>query len=115
MTLRSSCWIALRVYRKHRAFFSIPSTSSRSSRNDSASGSVLGLLGASFGFLASSLAFAESNQDSNKLHQVPKRKSYKYLICGGGTAAQEALQVFIEKDEANDLLLVTPEIGRAHV
>lgn len=42
----------------------------------------------------------------------PSRASYRYLICGGGVAAQEALRVIIEEggeEEGAHVLLVSPE------
>lgn len=62
----------------------------------------LALFGASVGVLAST-----QNQTLSD-SPAPKRRSYQYLICGGGVAAQSALETLLENN-ASDLLLVTPE------
>lgn len=40
---------------------------------------------------------------------VPSRGKYRYLICGGGVAAREALAVMSEREASRDVLVVTPE------
>lgn len=70
--------------------------------------SHLTFLGITLGCIGASWAATEC-KDRDEEAQRPARLSYKYLICGGGVAAQEALNVFIDKNEAGDLLLLSPE------
>lgn len=67
------------------------------------------LIGVAVGLISSNLVFAEKEKKGLALADHPSRNSCKYLICGGGEAAQEALNVFIEKKQANDVILVSPE------
>lgn len=84
-----------------------PSASHRSYGNNTTSS--LTFLGAALGLTAS---FAISENESPYKHTPvarPSRTEYKYLICGGGIAAQEALGMFKEQSEAHNVLLVSPE------
>lgn len=77
-------------------------------------GAALGLVTANVVVLAEKQEQPETSSiptattDRSDLKQ-PSRKSYKYVICGGGVAAQEALKVFIEEKQSSDVLVVTPE------
>ncbi|PXF49412.1 Apoptosis-inducing factor 1, mitochondrial [Gracilariopsis chorda] len=73
------------------------------------------VLGASLGLLGSSFVAAEQRERLQGRAEHPSRSEYEYLICGGGVAAQEALNTFIEKKRASDLLLVAPEWRPCHV
>lgn len=71
------------------------------------------LLGAVFGLVGGNYVFAEKPDSSPSPRRTsPKLSSYKFVICGGGVAAKEALNVFIEEKHAGDVLLVTPDWSR---
>lgn len=70
--------------------------------------SQLTFLGITLGCIGGSWAATEHGNCDEEA-QRPARLSYKYLICGGGIAAREALNVFIDNNEAGDLLLLSPE------
>lgn len=78
-----------------------------------ADGSRIVLLGAVAVCIGGYCTSAEHAQQQNFANGKPSRSAYKYLICGGGVAAQEALSVFIEHNEANNLLVVSPEWGNS--
>lgn len=80
-----------------------------STNNTTASRFRVILLGAISACVGGFYSIADHTQNQSLSYGRPSRSSYKYLICGGGVAAQEALTVFIERDEANDLLVVSPE------
>lgn len=74
------------------------------------SSSHLTLFAAALGYLTSTLVLSDNPSPPPELSfSKPSRRSYKYLICGAGVAAQEALSVFLEHNKAADLLLVSPE------
>lgn len=83
---------------------------------------VVAALGATVGLLSASIVFADRPASTastsatsitipapSACRDRPSRDTYKYLICGGGVAAREALSVFVEQQETADLLVVSPE------
>lgn len=83
---------------------------------------VVAALGATVGLFSASIVFADRPASSastsatttttpapSACRDRPSRDAYKYLICGGGVAAREALSVFVEQQETADLLVVSPE------
>lgn len=46
---------------------------------------------------------------SDSRRRPPKHSSYKFIICGGGVSAKEALNVFVEEKCAGEVLLVAPD------
>lgn len=69
------------------------------------------ILAAAIGLMGGTYVFAEKKTDSHHIASTihPQYSFYKYVICGGGIAAQEALRVFAEEKHAGDVLLVSPE------
>lgn len=69
----------------------------------------LTFLGPTLGVIGTIYVTAEYRLSDGDTRATPTRSSYKYLICGGGIAAQAALQVFVDHGAADDVLLVAPE------
>lgn len=83
----------------------------RHSSNSAASCRAI-FLGAALGVVGGNLVFADksdSDRTSNSEKARPRQSSYKYVICGGGVAAKEALNVFVEAQCAEEVLLISPE------
>lgn len=57
---------------------------------------------------------SKNTEEWRATSEHPSRKSYKYLICGGGVAAQAALKVFVQRGEVDDLVLISPELRGAN-
>lgn len=97
--------------RHRRAQFWPTRTTSRTTHT---SGTHLTVLGAALGCLGAHLVIAETGQHPDDFPRVdhPSRTNYKYLICGGGVAAQAALREFVDCDQAADLVLISPEWRR---
>lgn len=70
---------------------------------------LLNLLGATLGLIGASYVTADYRSQDEAPRPVPTRSAYKFLICGGGVAAQEALKVFVDHGAADDVLLIAPE------
>lgn len=72
----------------------------------------IAVIGAVVGLVSANLALADRSGEELPQRDCPSRKEYKYVICGGGVAAQEALDVFLEEEQAGHVLLVSPEWRR---
>lgn len=89
--------------------YSIRQLASANDKTSNEHGLRIFILGAVSACVGGFFTIADHTQNHSLSYGRPSRSSYKYLICGGGVAAQEALSVFIERGEANDLLVVSPE------
>lgn len=69
----------------------------------------LSIFGLALGCVGGSWALAEDRASSDGTVKKPTRSFYRYLICGGGIAAQEALKVFVDENVASDVLLVSQD------
>lgn len=83
--------------------------SKTSSQHHTWRGPSLAALGVATGAVGATFCYAERDSELGSRTALSPRSSCKYLICGGGVAAQEALKVFIDENAAGEVLLVSPE------